>query len=270
MDYRQRPWPIVGAAAGVVVALAVAGYWYFGRGDAEPDAPPQAAVEAPRPVPPAPTEPVEPDPAPFVLPGLDDSDGVLRDLIAGLSAHPGLAVWLVTDDLIRTFVVTVDNVADGSNPSRHVPFTRPDSRLETTGQAAELRIDTASFRRYDDLTQIVVSLDTNGSAELYRQLLPLMDEAYAELGSPDVAFTDTFHRAVSHLLETPVIEGQPTLVPRATLFEYTDDSLQSLSPAQKQLLLMGPDNLRTVQAAIRDIALSIGLGDLPRGSVLLR
>lgn len=270
MDFKQQPWPMVGAGAALVVVLAVAAYWFLGRGPAEPETPPQATVSAPPPPPPAPAEPIEPDPAPFVLPSLDDSDGVLRGLVAGLSAHPGLAAWLVPDELIRTFVVTVDNIADGSNPSRHVPFARPASRLETTGEIADLRIDPSSYRRYDDLTQIIVSLDTNGAAELYRQLLPLMDEAYAELGNPDVTFTDTFHRAVSNLLKTPVIEGQPTLVQRATLFDYADDSLQSLSPAQKQLLLMGPDNLRTVQATIRDIALSIGLGDLPRGSVLVR
>ncbi len=270
MTYRQQPWAIIATATVVVVVLAVAGYRYFGRGGPETETPPQAFVEAPPPPPPAPAERVEPDPAPFVLPSLEDSDGVLRGLVAGLSANPGLASWLVTDDLVRTFVVTVDNVADGSNPARHLPFTRPESRLETAGETAELRIDPASYRRYDDLTRIIVSLDTNGAAKLYRQLLPLLEEAYAELGKPDVTFTDTLHRAVSRLLETPVIESRPTLVLRATLFDYTDDALQSLLPAQKQLLLMGPDNLRTVQSAIRNIALAIGLGDLPRGSMLLR
>ena len=267
MDF-QQPWPMVGAAVGVILIIGLGVYVFLGPAD-EPDAPPQAVVEPPPP-PPPPPEPVEPDAEPFELPALDDSDAVIRDLIATLSAHPGLAAWLVTDDLIRTFVVAVDNVADGSNPAQHVPFMRPDTRFETTGAEPELRIAPASYDRYDGLPRIVASLDTIGTATLYRQLLPLMDQAYAELGNPDVTFSMTFHRAVAHVLETPVIEGAPTVVPRASFFEYTDPTLQGLSPAQKQLLIMGPENLRTVHGTIRDIATAIGLTDLPRGSVRLR
>ena len=265
MDLKQQPWPMVAVGAAVIIFVGLAAYWFFGRGGDAPIEPtPTAVVE------PAPSVPVTPDPEPFALPALDDSDAVVRDLVAALSAHPGLAAWLVTDGLIRRFVVAVDNIADGSNPAQHVPFMRPDTRFRTAGEEPELRIDPASFSRYDTHAQIVASLDTDGIAELYRRLLPLMDEAYAELGYPDTTFSNAFARAVAHLLEAPVIEGQPALVPRASFFEYTDDELESLSPAHKQFIGMGPENMRAVQAKIREIATAIGIGDLPRGSVLLR
>ena len=261
----------IAAGIGAAVVLAVAGLWYFGMEEeaAPPVAetsvvdPPQEPAPAPPPPPPA-REPIE-------LPSLDESDALVRELAAAISAHPEWLEWLVTDRLIRTFVVAVDNVAEGNNPSQHVPFARPDRRFETETVEDRLLIAGTSHRRYDRLTGIVASIDAEGSARLFRDLLPLMDEAYAELGAPpDVAFMDTFQRAVSRVLEAPVIEGRPEVVPRGPFLVYTDPTLENLSPATKQLMGVGPENLRTIQAKVREIAEALGVPDLPRGSVLLR
>lgn len=246
----------VGAMALIVVAVTA--YWFFGRNSDAPIEPtPTAVVETPAPPTPPPSPPA-PEPI-FELPVLDDSDAVVRNLIAALSAHPRLATWLVTDDLIRRFVVVVDNIADGRNPAQHVPFMRPNTRFQTTGEQPALRIAPVNFSRYDTHVQLVASLDTDGTAEAYQRLLPLMDEGYAELGYPDTEFSSTFARAVTHLLDAPVLDESPTLTPRVSFFEYTDDELESLSPAHKQFMGMGPANMRVVQAKIREIATAIGL-----------
>ena len=187
----------------------------------------------------------------------------MRGLLPTLTEHPRLATWLVTDDLVRRFVVAVDNVADGSNPARHVPFMRPGSRLRTRTDGAAWRLDPTGYGRYDELTQILASLDVEGTAEIFRELEPLMNEAYAELGYPDTPFAVAFRRAVVRVLETPRIPADPGVVPVASFFTYDDDRLEELPPAQKQLLLMGPDNLRAVQAAVRELASAIGIPDLP-------
>jgi len=163
--------------------------------------------------------------------------------------------------------VVVDDVA----VIGHQRLGEADDGFEVEEADGQLHISETSFRRYDDLTAIVDALDVSGSARLYAQLLPLMDEAYAELGAPpDVTFHGTFQRAVARLLETPVIEGWTAVAERGPFFVYTDPILESLSPATKQLMGVGPENLRTIQAKVRDIALAIGLTDLPRGSILLR
>ena len=266
----KPPWPIIGTAVAVVFIVVFAAFWFLGRSGEEPAPPPQAAIEEPAPAP-SPPPPV-PEPEPFELPTLDASDAVVLDLVAALSAHPALVEWLVTEDLIRTFVVVVDNVADGRNPAQHVPVLRPDTRFQTAGEEPDLTIDPRSFARYDAHAQIVASVDTRGAAELFLTLRPLMDEAYRELGYPETPFMDTFQRAVARLLEAPIVEGQPTLLTRVSFLEYTDDTLESLSPVQKQLMCMGPDNMRTVQATLRAIAQAIGIpaDSLPRSSVLLR
>ena len=249
-----------GAALGALVLLCGAAlYLGLGRDDAA-EPPQQAAAPAP-PVPePPPEQPEEPEPEPIPL---DASDEFVRGLLPTLTEHPRLATWLVSDDLVRRFVVAVDNVADGSNPARHVPFMRPGSRLRTRTDGAEWRLDPAGYGRYDELTQVLASLDVEGAAEIFRELEPLMDEAYAELGYPDTPFEVAFRRAVVRVLETPQIPADPGVVPVASFFAYDDDRLEELPPVQKQLLLMGPDNLRAVQAAVRELATAIDIPDLP-------
>jgi hypothetical protein len=53
--------------------------------------------------------------------------------------------------------------------------------------------------------------------------------------------------------------------PRGIVYGFVDPNLESLQAAQKQLLRMGPDNARTVQRALREIALALGIpqGRLP-------
>ena len=95
---------------------------------------------------------------------------MVRNLVAALSAHPTLVEWLVTDNLIRTFVVVVDNIADGRNPAQHVPVLKPSTRFQTIGKEPQLTIDSRSFARYDQHAKIVASVNSNGAAELFLAL----------------------------------------------------------------------------------------------------
>ncbi len=44
------------------------------------------------------------------------------------------------------------------------------------------------------------------------------------------------------------------LEPAVDAYEFVDPALESLSPAQKHLLRMGPDNARLVREKLREIA----------------
>jgi len=250
---------VIGIAVIALLAFALGVYWFLGRGD---DAPPvETVVEAPPPAVPPPPAPVAPAPDPIEVPVLDESDAFVRDLVSALSAHPGLAAWLVSDGIVRRTVVVIDNIADGTNPAQHATFMRPETRFATSGDATELRIDPRNYDRYDLHTQIIDSLDTQGTAELYRMLEPLLDQAYVELGNPDRPFMGTVERAVVNLLSVPITENPPALIEHAPFFHYTDTRLESLSPAQKQFLAVGPDNVRTIQAKLRQLALALGISN---------
>lgn len=244
----------------VVAIAAVAWFLLRGRPAGEEVAPPVG--EEPVPVEPAPEAAVpEPAPEPLEIPPLDASDELVRRLAAGLSAHPALASWLASDELVRRFVVVVDNVAVGLVPRKEIPFLAPEGEFRAaTSSAGPPRVDPASYDRYDPAAAVVGSLDPEGTVDLYRRLRPLIDEAARErLGYGAGRFDETLRRAILHLLETPVPAGPPALETRALSHHYADPRLEELSDAQKQLLRMGPDNQRRVQAKLRQMARRLGV-----------
>ena len=243
-----------GVTAGVL-------YWIGSRQSEE--APPPAVVESPAPpepgAAPEPRELEEVAAEPLILPFLDQSDTLLRELAAALSAHPDLAAWLVTDELIRTFTVAVENIADGQNPSPRLSALAPESGFRTAGREADLRIDQESYDRYNRLGDLGASLDADGAVRLYVAFTPLIAEAYRELGHPEGGFDETLERAIRRLLDTPVVEREVLLIARLVYYEFADPMLEALSPVQKQFLGTGPRNVRLVQAKLRELAAALGI-----------
>jgi len=249
-------WPYVVGVI-VVIVLVVAFLW-FGRGEPEP--PVEAGTES-RAAEPTPAVVDEQQPKLVIgeVPRLPESDAWLRELAHQISSHPQLAEWLVTDELIRRFVVVVDNIAEGVSPSKHVPFAKPRQGFAIKEEGGRVYVDPVSYRRYDTLVDVIASLDTEGTAELYRAIRPLCEEAYQELGYPGQDFDDTLRRAIQRILATPVADGPVELEQKVTAYQFEDSALEDLSPAARQLLRLGPTNLQRVQAKVREIARAIGV-----------
>lgn len=246
----------------MVILSVVAGlgsYYFFGTGQPVEDEPVTTAPASP---PPALVNPAPPTDAPveeLLLPPLDESDSLVRALVGALTSHPAFAAWLIPDDLLRTFVFVVQNIAEGNNPTERLTPLRPTQRFTTTGAGTSLTVDPASYARYNVHAEIVASINPVGAAEIYRSLRPLIRDAYAELGNPDGGFDGTLARAIANLLETPVLERELRLVARAAFHEFEDPAFEDLQPVQKQLMAMGPRNVRAVQASLVDIARELGI-----------
>ncbi len=237
---------------GIVVALLLmgAGFYFLYWNRAAPE--PSPVAEAPPE--PIETEAVEEAAPPIELPPLGESDALLRDLVAKLSSNPRFASWLLHDNLIRRFTMIVDNIAEGVSPRAHLLFLEPDEEFRVIERAGGTYIDPASYSRYDPVGEVFASLDAEGSAELYRTVKPLIDEAYAEVGRPDRSFDETLTRAMRQLLETPVPEDSVELVPRIKTYGFANPRLESLTAAQKHFFRMGPDNVLRVQVKLRELA----------------
>jgi hypothetical protein len=244
-----------GVAAAVILLLLLAGAaWYWLRPSAGGDAPATAG--------PAPAEPGGPLPSSgdtVPLPALDASDEFVRGLVSRLSSHPQLARWLVTDDLVRRFVGVVVDLAGGSNPSAHIRFMAPAEEFTAERREGRLVMARASQRRYDLMAATFASLDTRGSAQLFRQLRPLIDEAYRELGIPGTGFDEVLAMAVENLLAVPPAEGPLEVVGSEGIFVFADPEIEARRGAEKVLLRMGPENTRRIQEKVRELALELGL-----------
>ncbi len=247
---RLRLWVI-----GLVILVAGGigwAVWEWAGATSEPEAP---VAAKPRPVVTA-AETVEQEPAD--LPVLADSDGWTREVVAQLSEHPRLAAWLLNEDLVRRFVATVDNLAEGVSPRPHVRFLAPAGAFAVVESGDRLLIDPATYRRYDTLARVVGSLHVDGTAQFYRNVKPLLDEAYQELGYPDGDFDTVAVKALRLLLDTPVI-AELEVEEFASSYKYADPHLEGLSDAQKHFLRLGSDNLSAMQTQVRRIAQRAGL-----------
>lgn len=247
----------------VIAAVAAAGYYLLWR-RSQP-APADVRVHTEQTVPKADAaKPVAEAGEKIDLPPLDQSDSIVRELVGRLSSHPAVVTWLTTDQLIRNFTTVVLNVSNGRTPSPQLTRLKPKEPFRaTTGSTPA--IDPRSYRRYDAYADAFAGLDAQGAARLYATLKPRIEDAYRELGYPEGDFDRTLERAVNELLRTPVIEGSVPLVSRRVAYEFADPRLESLSPAQRQLLRTGPRNVRLIQQKLREIAPLAGLRvDAPR------
>ncbi len=202
----------------------------------------------------------EPEPE-IQQPELDASDTVIRALVEQISEHPQLARWIVNDDLVRRFVAAVDNASRGESPRGHVPFVAPQTGFQAQRQGDDLVITDGSFERYNVLTQVVLSLDTATAVRLYRQLEPLFDEAYQDLGYPGGSFDDVVQKSIEQLLNTPIPEGDVTVTKALRSYRFDDPALEDLSPIQKHYLRLGADNMRQLNAKLRLMATTLELSE---------
>tara|TARA_B100001123_G_scaffold450900_1_gene624869 strand:- start:24162 stop:24992 length:831 start_codon:yes stop_codon:yes gene_type:complete len=242
----------------LVAVLGITTYWFLQEDPEVQQVNLAPVVEDP--APPQEFPPVErEEPESLLLPDLNTSDRFVRNLLSALSAHPKIAEWLTTKGLVRLFVVTIDNIADGQNPSNHISFLRPTLRFSVTTNSSELKISPESYNRYDLHAAVFDSFSTMGLVKLFQELEPLLDEAYAELGQPDIPFRRTFKRAVTHILETPNINRSPLIEKGVVFHRYVDPRFEVLSPAQKQFLGMGPGNMQAIKSKLQEFSTELGL-----------
>ena len=243
----------------VVVALgiaAAAGVWYFVYGPGKPPPPPPPVVEAE----PEPVAPEEPEPE---LPALDASDPFLRSLLAAITDNPDALAWLLGDDLARRIAVATDNVADGISPRRALAALSPTESFRAEGDGEELHVHPAAFARYDAVAAALEGADSPGMARVIREVLPILDAAYAELGRPDRTFAGALLEALDRIAAVPMPAPPVLLDEQIMRYEYRDAALEDLDDASKHLLRFGPENQAKVQEAARGLAERLRAGGAP-------
>ena len=241
----------------VAVVLVIAGYLAWRRPFAHPAH--VATVEQQAAPAPSGTAPQREAGESIPLPPLDETDPLVRELVRKLSSHPKVLAWLATDKLVRNFAVVIVNIGEGHTPVVHLRALTLDAPFTASADAGPGVITSASYRRYDPYADAFSSLDARGAARLYATVKPRTQDAYRDLGYPQGDVDDALKKAVVELLETPVIDG-PIAVRRTSVsYTYEDARLESLSAAQKQLLRMGPRNVRLVQAKLREMAPYLGI-----------
>src|SRR4249920_2233207 len=183
---RQRMLALIATVALVVIAGVV----YFENRQAS--APEQAALLPP------PKEEAEPairNPVPEAapetpLPALNESDGPVRDSLSGLYGRDAVKQFLTPKDIIRRFVVTIDNLPRKKVAVELRPLVLTPGKFATSGSDETLTLDPNNYSRYAPLVRLVEAADAKQLTALYFRFYPLFQRAYEDLGYPNAYFND--------------------------------------------------------------------------------
>jgi hypothetical protein len=247
------------AAAAAVVGLSIGAVVYISYHSKGKPVPPSQPPVVAAPAPPA--APAEPDikhplPAPEnqePLPSLNDSDEPMQNAIAGLIGKESVEQFVISKDLVRHIVVSVDNLTTEKVAERIRPMKPVPGKFAVRGSDDAPVLDPANYERYKPLVQLIGSMDNQQLVATYTRYYPLFQEAYESLGHPPQYFNDRLIEVIDHLLATPELDGRIALTQPNVQYEFADPKLESRSAGQKALIRMGSDNARAVKNKLREL-----------------
>ena len=219
---------------------------------AETSPPQSAEPEIAHPLPEA--QPQQPSAAaPKPLPPLNESDETVRESLATPLGKRALADIVITKDIARNIVATIDNLPRKKVAERLLPVKPPSGQLVTSGEGEIVTLSTANYARYARYVDLAQAVDTKQLVALYVHLYPLFQQAYQELGYPKKYFNDRLVQVLDHMLASPAIKDPIALVRPKVLYEFEDPELEDLSAGQKIMIRIGPENAAAMKAKLREI-----------------
>jgi DUF3014 family protein len=243
------------AAAVAVVGVSVGAVLYFSH--REPAAPPKPVVAEAPPPPvaeePAIKHPVPESPTPEKLPALADSDLPVQKALTDLLGHDSVQRFVIPEDLVRHFVVTVDNLSEQKVAQRLRPVRPTPGMFVAGGTDEQPVLDPTNYARYEPLMKVIRTADTQKLVATYQRYYPLMQDAYANLGHPPQYFNDRVVEVIDNLLATPEAPGPIALARPGVLYEYADPKIEALPAGQKLLIRMGPENAAALKAKLTEL-----------------
>lgn len=239
----------------VLVFVAIAYFMLRGEFEKAP-APPPVPVTRPEPAPPAPAPMPEPLASPpqaapveamptakIELPPLAQSDPFVRKQLEPFALPP---LWVEQDGLVQRFAVLVDAATRGEWPRRPLRFLKPAEPFGVIDRDGSLHADPANAARFDAELDLLEAIEPAAAAKVLNTIDPLFEAALAGLGRR-VNGRDVLLDAIEEVLAAPEPQGDPELVQPKVLYEYADPALENLPPLEKQLLRLGPKNLKRLK-----------------------
>ena len=221
----------------------------------EPAEEPEPVIEVPAQpeVEPEPDPPTESDEPEVVLPSLNDSDGFVRERLQALRDGAELLALIADDQLIRKFVVFVENTSRHEFPQTDLPYRSIGVEMPVRELDQNLfRMEEDAYTRFDGFIDTMTAVDTEQAYALYRLLRPLFQQAYAEIGYRGRDFDDALRQAINNVLQATDVEGPFQLVKPSVMYLFADSELENADAVHKQLIRIGPRNSTRLMAKLAE------------------
>ncbi|XOV82235.1 MAG: DUF3014 domain-containing protein [bacterium] len=183
-----------------------------------------------------------------VLPPLGESDVWVRER---LSEWPLPADWLARDDLIARLSVVLHNTSQGRLPRRQLSFLAPSKVYPVVQEGELLFADPSGYARYTPYLDLLEKLPPARAAQLIEQMEPLLLQAFALLGER-TSVQSVLRATAAQIAALPELNGPVRLVQPNVMYLYADPALEGRSELDKQLLRMGPENVRRLKAYVAE------------------
>jgi DUF3014 family protein len=233
----------------IVVVIGAGGALYYARTHKQPAQAPVAQTQAPPAVEPPVQHPIEDVADDKPLPALAESDAQVQDSLIGALGR-SIEQVLVPKDIVRHFVVTVDNLPRKKAAVQLWPV-KPIGGELAVAPGGEPTLSADNAERYATVINIVKNADVAQVASVYRHFYPLFQQAYVDLGYPDGYFNDRLVEVIDHLLATPEIAGPIKLTQPGVFYQYADPSIEERSAGQKLMIRLGSKNAAVVKEKLR-------------------
>lgn len=251
-----------------IIAVGVVLWQTMREQSAEEVVPVTVAVEAvaiqPPPLPPA--EDIPPRPEPIAeqasgaaveqaaaLPSLADSDAMAREQLSAAGVGPELDRLEQQQNLVAQGAALVDSFSRGLVLRKLLPIDPPKQAFSALEEDGKMLMDPAGYARYDGYAEAIATLNTGALVNNFHTMRPLYEEAYGQLGLNPDDFDNAVIRVLDRILATPEIEEPIALTRKSVMYQYADPQLEQLAPIQKQLLRMGPENIRRIKEQARKL-----------------
>ncbi|MEW6332178.1 MAG: DUF3014 domain-containing protein [Pseudomonadota bacterium] len=249
---KKTMWLVV-----LLVLGGIAAGFYFWQSQPEPEPAPAAPVtEAPPAPAPAPQirHPIrETEPPEKPLPPLESSDDAMLEVLTGFFGQTAVQEFFDVREIVRRFVVTVDNLPRKHVAMRYRLFKPVAGQYLATGEGDNYLTNADNFRRYKSYVLLSDAVETRKLVAVYKRFYPLFQQEYVNLGYPQGYFNDRLVEAIDDLLAAPEIPGAIKLVRPKVMYLYADPALEELSAGQKIMIRMGVENAVRIKARLREI-----------------
>ena len=195
----------------------------------------------------------------IVLPALDESDDWIEEKLPELTWRNELLSLLITEDIIRRFVVFTDNFAQGLLAYEHSVFIQPKVKFSVDEQSVNVdgkqnvwQWDSETSKRFDLYVDLLRSVDSTTLVNWYIDMKPLIDEAYLELGYEE-DFTYTLQDAITRVLDMELPKSAMDVTRSSVMYKYQDAQLEALDDSDKLMLRIGKENLLIIKSVLLEI-----------------
>lgn len=271
LDTRRSRVPVVELllAVAVIAGLLIFWFWTDTQDKQKPaatvaDAPPVAVAASQPELPATPDIPQRTEPVTTVVPDAtgvvagaeparttpltpQEGDAVLRQQLAAAGAKPILFRMLSEQQPVEVSAALIDGLGHGVILRKFLSGSLHSEGFSVVTEDDGVYMSPTSYLRYDAFADAIAALDIGILANTFHMLRPVYEEVYGYLGLIPDDFDNAVIRTLDLVLATPEIGEPIALKPKSVMYLYASPSLESLPEVQKQLLRMGPDNIRRIK-----------------------